>query len=355
MDNRGIIEQELRSHFLAEIKEVEPSREWWDNAISHLGEQQRRSRWLGHMPRTRLAWALLPLIILLIGGTAYGASSLISELFQRFAPDVEVAGLAQELDLSQTIDGVTVKLERVYADSNVVLVGFTVNGPGARYYADAGKLSTADGQSLYPMIGMGVVPGSDVILGSWAPSERVAMITAFDASSVKRAPSGLSLRLETSVADSVVPGEDQTSVGPFIFDFKVPFHSGKVIHIGQTVEAAGVPITLEQIVISPWATRAVFSFSPPYDDRKNTPLLITSLKPAGGDSMKSSIGRVKETSSEQYFNGDFTGQPGEWAVTVSELVFREPAVKPGSQEGGTHPESDRKRLAGPWVFHFQVP
>ena len=350
-----IIEQELRVYLLAEVKKVEPSHEWWDHAISRLGEQQRRSRWLGLMPRTRLAWALLPLILLLIGGAAYGATSLISELFQRFAADVEVAGLAQELDLSQTIDGVTVRLERAYADSNVVLVGFTVSGPGARYYADAGKLSSADGQSLPPMIGMGVVPGSDIILGNWASSERVAMIVAFDASSVKGAPSELSLRLETQVADSAVPGADQTLVGPFKFDFNLPFHSGKVIYIGQTVEAAGVPVTLEQVVISPWATRAVFSFSPPYDDRKNTPLLITSLQPAGGDSMKSSLGRVKETSSEQYFNGDFTGQPGEWAVTVSELVLREPAVKPGSQEGGTHPESDRKRLAGPWVFHFQVP
>lgn len=354
MDGKGI-EQKLHDYLQTEVQEVNPSREWWDNVISCLGEQKQRSRWSGLMPRTRLAWALVPLIILLIGGAAYGATSLIKELFQKYATHIEEAGLAQELNLSQTIDGVTVRLERAYADSNVVLVGFTVSGPAARYYANVGELTTADGQSIPAMIGMGVVPGSDVILGSWAPSERVAMITAFDASSVKGAPSGLSVRLETSVADSAVPGEDQTSVGPFIFDFKAPFHSGKVIHIGQTVEAAGVPVTLEQIVISPWATRAVFSFSPPYDDRKNTPLLITSLQPAGGDSMKSSIGRVKETSSEQYFNGDFTGQPGEWAVTVSELVFREPAVKPGSQEGGTHPESDRKRLAGPWVFHFQVP
>lgn len=380
MDDKGIIEQKLHNYFQIEVQAVEPSREWWDNAISHLGEPQCRRRRFGFIPRTRLAWALLPLILLLLGGTVYGATSIIQSLFHKWATGVEEAGLAQELNLSQTVDGITVRLERAYADSNVVLLGFTVNGPKARYYADAGKLSTADGQSLYPMIGMGVMPGSDIsdiILGSWDHSERAAIITAFDASSVQGAPSELNLRLETSVADSAVHREDQAPVGPFTFDFKVPFHSGKVIDIGQTVEAAGVPVTLEQVVISPGATRVVFSFAPSYGDSKNTPLLITSLQPANGDSINSSLGRVKETSSaeyglttpytknsanthketssEQYFNGDFTSHHGEWTVTVNELVFPGPPVELGSQKGGTHPASDTKRLAGPWVFHFQVP
>lgn len=347
-----ILEHKLQDYFLTEVQEVEPSREWWDKAVSRLGKQKTPSRWSGLIPRTRLAWALLPIILLLIGGTVYGASSLIKELFQKYATHIEQAGLAQELDLSQTIDGVTVKLERAYADSNVVLVGFTVSGPKARYYSDFGELSTTDGQDIPGMAGIGTVPGSDIILGNWGTSERVAVINAFDAASIKGTPSELNLRLTTSVADSPIPGENQASAGPFTFDFKVPFHAGNVIKVGQTVEAAGVPIKLEQVVISPWATRAVFSFSPPYDNIRNRPLLVTSLQPAGGDSRNSGLGKTQEASSAEFFIGDLTGKSGEWTVTVKELVF---PPEPGSQKAGTHPASDTKRLAGPWVFHIQVP
>lgn len=347
------LEQELRDYFKAEVKKVEPSPEWWNDAISRLGGKRCSSRWSGLMPKTRLAWALVSLVILmLVGGTVYGASSLIRELFQKYATHIEQAGLAQELDLSQTIDGVTVKLERAYADANVVLVGFVVSGPKARYFADFGQLSTADGQNISGMIGIGTVPGSDVVFGSWRPSERVAMIAAFDASSVKGAPSELSLRLETSVADSPIPGENQASVGPFIFDFNILFHTGKVINVGRTVEAAGVPVTLEQVVISPWATRAIFSFSPPYESTRSRPLLVASLQPAGGDFKNSSLGKILEASSAEFFVGDFTGRPGEWSVIVSELVF---PPEPSGQKIETHPASDTKRLAGPWAFHFQVP
>jgi len=350
------LEQELRDHLLAEIQEVEPSREWWNDAISRLGEQKRRSRWFGFMPKTRLAWALLPIILLLIGGTVYGASSIVRELFQKYATGVEEAGLAQELDLSQTIDGVTVKLERAYADSNIVLVGFTVSGTEARYYADAGELSTADGQSLPGMIGMGTVPGSDIILGNWRPSERVAMIVAFDTSSVKGMPSELSLRLETRVADSPIHGESQASMGPFRFDFNVPFHAGKIIDIGQTVEAKGVSVTLEQVTISPWVTRAVFKFQSYEDDY----LPIVSLKLPNGDSENSSFGKDMEASSVQYFIGDFTGQHGEWTVVISELVLPSTGgewteVEVDGQKVFIGKASDTKRLSGPWIFHFQVP
>lgn len=345
------LEQKLQDYFRIEVQNIEPRREWWDNAIARLGEQEHRSHRSGLIPKIRLAWVLLPLILLLIGGTVYGANSLIKELFQRFATHIEQAGLAQELDLSQTVDGITVKLERAYADANVVLVGFTVSGPKTRYYSAFGELSTSDGQDIAGMIGMGIVPGSDAILGSWLESERLATIAVFDASSIGGRPSELDLTLETSVADSPMFGE-QASVGPFTFDFRVPFHAGKVIEIGQTVEAAGVPIKLEQVVVSPWATRAVFGFAPPYDGSKDRPSLITSLQPAGDDFKNCSLGRVLAASSAEFFVGDFTTQPGEWTITVKELVF---PPEPSGQKAGTHPASDTKRLAGPWVFRFQVP
>jgi len=330
--DREKLEQDLRNHFSAEVKEAEPSRDWWHNAIARINESKHRSRWFGFMPKRRLAWVLVPVLVLLVGGTVYGASSLLSELFQKHAPQIEEAGLAQELDLSQTINGITVSLERVYADSNVVLVGFTVSGPDARYQPEVGELFTADGQNLPAMIGVG--SRSKAIMGNWNSSE-LAMIYTFDTSSLKDVPSELSLILEADVADLPIIGESQTLAGPFRFEFDVPFHAGKSIDIGQTVEAAGVPVTLEQVVISPWGARAVLQL--PNGDKY---MPIVSFNLPNGDSVNGVFSKHMETAIVQYFTGDFTGQAGVWTMIVSELVSV---------------DTTQQRLAGPWVFHFDVP
>jgi len=334
------LEQELRNHFSAEVTEIAPSHGWWYNAISQVVTKRNRSRWFGLVPKTRLAWAFLPLVVLLLGGAVYGASSLLGELFQRHAPQLEEAGLAQELELNQTINGITVSLERAYADSNVVLVGFTVNGPDTRYQAEISGLSTDDGQNLSGMIGVGT--GSKEIIGNLNSS---ATIYTFDASTLKDVPSELNLILEVSVADLPMIGESKTLAGPFRFEFDVPFHFGKSIDIGKTVEAAGIPITLEQVTISHWGVKALFQ-SP--DGDKYMP--IVSLTLPNGNSAGGVISKHTEVSIVQYFTGDFMRQSGEWTVTVKELVF-----PPESPTAGTHPESDTMRLAGPWVFHFDVP
>jgi len=350
--NGNKLEQRLYYHFQMEVQKVAPSGEWWDNALSRVSEQQRRPSLAGFIIKIRPAWALVLIMLVLVAGTVYGASSLIKELFQKFAAGVETAGLAQELDLSQTIDGVTIRLERAYADSNVVLLGLTVSGAEQSYHTNIGTLTTDSGQTIPAMMGLGIVPGSDMILGTWQPDERIATITAFDASGIKTAPTEINLTLKTSVSDppSFIFGESQRSIGPFIFNFNVPYHTGKVVDIGRTVEAAGVTMTMDSVVISPWATRAVFSFSPPYDDREKKPIPIASIQPAGGYTVNSALGATQDASSVQYFIGDFTERAGEWTVTVKELVF-----PPESPSAGTHPASETKRLTGPWVFRFQVP
>jgi len=326
------LEQELRNHFSAEVEEAEPLQGWWNSAISQVVTKRNRSRWFGLVPKTRLAWAFLPFVVLLLGGAVYGASSLLSELFQRHAPQLEEAGLAQELELSQTINGITVSLERAYADSNVVLVGFTVNGPDTRYQAEISGLSTADGQNLSGMIGVGT--GSKEIMGNLNSS---ATIYTFDASTLKDLSSELNLILEVNVADSPMIGESKTLAGPFRFEFDVPFHAGKSIDAGQTVESAGVPVTLEQVTISHWGVRAVFQIPGGKDYAT-----IASLTLPNGDEASGSLVMHRETSIVNYFRGDFTEQSGEWTLTVSELVL-------------DSPNTPQQRLAGHWVFQFDIP
>ncbi len=337
------LEQELRAYFQEEVEKVEPPNEWWDQTISRLSESKRSSRCSGLLPKTRLAWTLASvLILLLVGGTVYGASSVIREFFWKH---VEEPGLTQVLDLSQTIDGVTVRLERAYADANVVLAGFTVSGPDERYYTDYVLKSDSD-HNIPMMMGVGIVPGSD-ILHDWQPSERIAVVAAFDASTLETALSTLNLQLTVRVSDSSDLDQNQAITGPFVFNFSVPFYAGKVIQLNQTVEAVSTAVTLERIIISPWATRTVLRLSSAEAGR---PVPIVTLQLPNGDSQNGVFSRDSGDSSWQYMVGNFTDQPGEWVLTVKELVF--PPVSP---KAGPHPASDIKRLAGPWVFHFQVP
>ena len=74
-------------------------------------------------------------------------------------------------------------------------------------------------------------------------------------------------------------------------------------------------------------------------------------QPAGGDSLNSGLGKMREAASAEFFIGDLTDKSGEWTVTVSELVF---PPKSSGKKVELRPASDTKRLAGPWIFHFQV-
>jgi hypothetical protein len=160
---------------------------------------------------------------------------------------------------------------------------------------------------------------------------------------VKEVPSEISLILEIKATDALMAGEVPASSDPFRFEFEVPFHAGKSIDIGQTIEAAGIPVTLEQITVSHWGARAVFQL--PNGDRYS---LIVSLTLPNDDSVNGVLSKHMEASIVQYFTGDFTGQSGEWKVTIKELVY-----SPESPTAGTHPASDTKRLAGPWEFKVQ--
>ena len=311
------------------------------------------------MPKTHLAWALALLVILIIGGTAYAATFVVKELFLNYTGQVEEAGLAQALDLSQTTGDVTVRLERVYADGNVVLVGFTVSGPEDRYFTHRNELETDNGLNLPMMFSMGVVPGSEMVMGEWRPSERIAFIAGFDASLITEEPSSLSLRLDIKISDSPLPEEIQSSIDSFSFYFSVPFNIAKTVEVEQTVEKSGTAITLERIDITPWATKAVFRFSHD-EDNSGSPIIALTL-PDGKSEMES-FGRSMDESSEyrSYFNGDFTTQHGKWTITIRELILSPDLSEMtetdiGGQKVLIGESSGDNRLTGPWIFHFNVP
>ncbi len=350
------LEQELRDFFVVEVNQAEPPAEWWNNIIAGLEDRKRASLWNRIVPKTRLAWALALLALLVIGGTAYATTFIVKELFMNYAGQIEEAGLAQELDISQTVGDITVSLERAYADGNVVLVGFTVSGPRDRYFTHKNELKTDNGLDLPMMFSMGVVPGSDMVMGDWRPSERIALIAGFDASPVTGKPSSLGLRLDLQISESPLPEEIQT----FTFDFNVSFNIAETVDVEQTVERSGIAITLEIIDITPWATKAVFRF-PQGENSSGTPIIALTL-PDGNSEMESFGRKMGESSSEyrSYFNGDFTTQHGEWKITIRELILPPELTEMTETEIDGQKvligeSSGENRLAGPWIFHFKVP
>jgi Domain of unknown function (DUF4179) len=351
------LEQELRDFFRAETTAQEPDFNWWDKTLSNITRQNKRNRWLGLIPKTRLAWVFLPLLLLFVGGTAYAASSVIDQFFEKLGT-IGKNGLSQEMDLSQTINGVTVRLERAYADNNVVLLGYTVSGP-TNYFAFSDKLTTADGQRLPDAGAMGFKPGFTGVFDNWAPAERLAVVGTFDASSLTAVSSELNLNLTVPVRDWTNPSPDAPVVGVFTFNFSVPVHPGIFVNVNQTAAAKGFSFTLRNVEISHYQTEVIFQpFTQDFQDSGANPIIT--LTTPSGKSVPISAGGINGDLPVYYFMGDFTGEHGEWTVTIRELDYpgdmTETTIVPESGgnviEGKAGPST---HLSGPWVFHFKTP
>jgi hypothetical protein len=337
--NEEKLEQELRDCFHAETKIIEPTSDWWDRNISQVTGQNKRTRWFGFKPRKRLAWALVPLIVLLVGGTVYAASPLIEGIFDNFfGQQIEQTGLVQDMDMSQTITGVTVRLERAYADSNVVLIGYSAGLTDNLNIPAIATLTTADGQVLDGMMGVGELHTAGLgIFNS-------ASCFSFDASKITGSPSELSLTLKIDYARFQADNSDEINhkpIGPFIFNFHLPFHAGKIIDINRTIESAGVPVTLEKVVISPYETRAVFQILPSEKVQDELVPVVSMVLPSGV-SVDAGSSFSLDPEHQTFFTGDYTGEHGAGTLTLKEMVFR-------ASSGGV------QRLSGPWVFLFSIP
>ena len=352
--------------------EVPDTLNLWPAIQARLQTRQLPSRWRQLMPTTRPGWALVALVLSLAFGSAvYAVAPAVGRLFQQESglQHIEQAGLVQELDLSQTVDEVTVTLERAYADANRIVVGFTIKGPtGQRYEARHLTLTDASGAVFPGTVGYGVSGQSDILKVSLPPGEG-AHVLAFDAAAVIGVPKELDLRLVMEAEELVLPldapGLSPTSsdspaeppesmvvelqpmpegatVGPFTFDFSVPFIPGHAIEVQHTVEAAGVAVRLERIVVTPSETRAFLCFDPPDGDGKEWIPIVTL------DAADESVATVYETGEEGCYSCDFfvplCDQRGEWTLTVTELVGFD-----------LTPPWGQTRLAGPWVFRFRVP
>jgi hypothetical protein len=202
-----------------------------------------------HWPRTALVAALA--IFALVGAT-YIALPLLQSLWSedRGLQYVTQAGLARDLNLRQTIGGVTVHVQKGYADANRVAIGYSVELPPTTAANDGPQYSSPilidDKRAMYPSLGFTTT--TDSPLG--AQVHTFAQRGATDARDiaftltipeVERAPKG--------------SGTVQAFRGPWVFKFTLTMAAARVVEPALTFTRPGVELTVMRIVVAPSATR----------------------------------------------------------------------------------------------------
>jgi hypothetical protein len=213
----------------------------WPGLRDKLASQKRhrtRSWFLPSSRLGRLAFALS--IILLISITAYASEPGIFGLLgrdNRFK-DVDLS-VRHPLNLSNTIDGVTIRLDWVYTDNDWVLIGYNLrSSDGLRYQPIDRKLAVEDGfilpwQGSYSFLSQydyhdgASSAGESSHLGIFenlSVSRTLEVYFEVEAQSLpdtysEEAPSDTQTGGKTVILTPMQPGR---IVGPFIFEFTIP-------------------------------------------------------------------------------------------------------------------------------------
>jgi hypothetical protein len=196
-----------------------------------------------HWPRTALVAAVA--VFALVGAT-YIALPLLQSLWSgdRGLQHVTQAGLARDLDLRQTINGVTVHLQKGYADANRVAVGYSVEFPPTTPAEHLGPLGSAiltdDGGNTRR--GFGSMSTGDSPLG--------AQVVMFEAPGVTGARD-----IAFTLTIPEVHAAGQVFRGPWVFNFTLPVAAARVVDRTLTFTRPGVELTFTRIVVAPSATR----------------------------------------------------------------------------------------------------
>ncbi len=311
-------------------------------ALANKRQTQRRfqpPRWVAAHRVAVIALAAI-LAVGLMAGSVYAVTTLLDQVigYDPGTKQVDLEHQYIEVNQSQTIGGFTVTLEKAYADANRVIIAGTVKKPSGHIYNHAmllgAALTTDQGVTLKQIggDGYGNRNGNDAYV-SW-----------FDGAAINGAPKTLSLHLTATGLDVTQQDGDDSTVqnytvpGSVSFDFSVPFHTGRVANLHQSLTVGGTTITLERVVVTLSETRVYLQAGVPdqqqSQDGKGPVPLITHLSVGGWDSDHSQ-GAISEWETpdgltEISYSVSLFDQHGPWTLTV-------------------------QATDDSWTFHFNVP
>ena len=302
--------------------------------------------------------------LLLVAGAAFAVSSLIQSLVANDAGLAYVydADLGTELNQSQTIDGYTVTLAWAYADSERLTVAYTISGLTDTLYTNLGSRDMrmvwkSDTDVELPAImGMGnVLDGDDDLTGHASGNRMTFFLSQADINTpvldlhMELNVQAVTVQRRTEVPDASDPALWDTVIGPFSFDFSVPYVSDvRLLNAGQSATDQNITITLEKVVITPSQVSLEVCYVPPSGTRQW--LVIPHLRVDGeiipGSAMTIPSHLVEppaRTCNQFIYNAALYDDTSTWQFAITELVGM-----------GNRP-ADQQRIAGDWAFEFTVP
>lgn len=321
-------------------------------------------------PATRIGWAATLIVVLLsVSAATYAVAPILSRAFTEAGlQNVEESNLGEQVNLSQTINGYTVTVQRVYADSNRIVIGYTLDSSqGADLPAEVSL--TNDKGTEFPAIsgnGTGMEAGT------------AGHVLIFDSTVLQDTPPLLKLHLKMELVDFSLglepaptaglnnsntagakgPSTGKIGAGPFNFSLSVPVISARSIEVQQTARAANVDVTLERLIITPSETRAILRWVSPdgkLDPTRFTWTPVVSLEegytyanpqPDANNGWANQSRQLGDDRWSATFPAILYNNSGEWTLAVTEIVGTE------KSEGGAN---QQERIAGPWIFHFTLP
>lgn len=282
---------------------------------------------------------------------------LLDQVFARNARTQRVDGrqLGRDLNLSQTANGFTVTVGRVYADANEITIGYTVTGPPGRDYVNiavrdaaehgAPTLIDARGQRLK------VAPSQ---VETRVQGEQQAGLMHYETAEIAGAPAALALQWTVGalrVTERSNPAGAYYIPGPFVFDFTVPFELGRTLELNQSVEVGGTTVTLERVVATPVSTRVYLRGAGPNAQVELTVDGTThALQEPGGPP-----DWAPDSTWYYLLPEPLLDKRGDWTLVVRTRTPAPARTVPGGAErpldrGG--PERTTLQ-GGPWTFHFR--
>ncbi|MEM3460108.1 MAG: DUF4179 domain-containing protein [Candidatus Micrarchaeaceae archaeon] len=232
--------QELRQilHEIA-MQAVPSNRDVWPTLRERLTAQLHPRQRVRLLPATRLGWLGFALAVLFVFSiTAYAAGPWLNRLFERDERLQHIdLSLSQPLNLSQTIENITVTVEWAYADTDWVLVGYTIRTSDGKRFDPYHETLTDKANITLPWQGTYGVTGQSDTLQVTLPAGEGTYVAIFDNISVSRV---LDVQFEVRAQELVLPSiqaaptveATETAVvltpvpagriiGPFTFDFSV--------------------------------------------------------------------------------------------------------------------------------------
>jgi hypothetical protein len=209
--------------------------------------------------RTALVAALA--IFALVGAT-YVALPLLQQLWvsDRGLAHVANAGLVRDVDAAQTIDGVTVHLQRAYADANRVVVGYTVEFPKSVRSNDSGATPMVGEVTLTDADGRQYRGVTSMFAGTSALG---AQSLSFEGPGIASAPRDTTYTLSIAkVFSGTTPGATPTGSfypdahsGPWVFNFTLATVPARVVTPSVAFTSGDLSLAFTRIVVAPSATR----------------------------------------------------------------------------------------------------